>query len=75
MLSIQSVESLMLAIPKDVLEDIVARKIVEANMAGVNQIILSGIKWNNPELLKTLQDKGYRANMMNSSRELIINWD
>ena len=73
MIKIPSAESLMLDIPNDILEDLLARKIVEAKIARLNKVIVEGAQWTgNKALITMLKEKGYEIDL--TSSKLTIIW-
>lgn len=74
MIKIPSAESLLLATPNDILEDIVARIIIEANIHRLHSVSVTGSQFsNNNTLIKTLKEKGYDVTAYSDS--LLIKWD
>lgn len=59
LLEIPSAESLMLAPQRDIVNDIIAREIYKASLAGKNNVDFEGMKFQDPEMIQYFLDKGY----------------
>ena len=54
----------MLETPRDILEDLLARKIYEASIAGGNETLLEGTIWQKENMKRLLEDKGYQLEVI-----------
>jgi len=73
-MNLPSAESLMLAAPNEVLEDLLARKVYEASIAGQKEVMLEGTQWKNEEFLVKVKVKGYHVDTF-GRRSIRVYWD
>lgn len=75
MLKIPSAESLLLPFSDDILEDVLARLIIEANIHMLHSLTIRSNQFvNNQNLINILKEKGYDVTI-NKNNELYIKWD
>lgn len=74
MLKIPSAESLLLSFSDDILEDVLARLIIEANIHMLHSLTVRAHQFvNNQHLINLLKEKGYDVSI--NKNELYIKWD
>jgi len=77
LLEIPSAESLMIAPQRDIVNDIIAREIYKASLAGKSSADFEGMKVQDPEVIQHLLDKGYEYSYVpsgNGTKILRISW-